>query len=320
MAFKSSTLSRRKIARAKVILMSGFDARVLSLARGIGAELGLDMGLPLQKPFLPSHLRKVLSDMRGMVFQPDRAALCEALDSDRLELFYQPLVAIETQKTIGFEALVRWQHPEFGMVMPDQFIALAEREDLIGRVTDRVLDVAIRQIGAWRKAGIDSSVAVNISAANILANLPDQLELLCTQYGVPPRCLHLELTETAAMGAQALMLQVLTRVRLKGFHLAIDDFGTGYSSLVQLHRLPFTDLKIDRSFVSGLGVSEEANVIVGAIIGLGHNMNMRMIAEGTETEKQLMQLKAMDCETTQGFYFSRAMPAADVPKWVSLHA
>lgn len=305
--------------RAKIILMSGFDPRVLSLARGIGDDLGLEMGEPLQKPLRPAELRQVLSKIRSKTFLPDAIALQDALDNHQLELFYQPIVTLGSGRTTGFEALIRWRHPEFGIVMPYQFIPLAEKTDLINPLTDRVLDLAAAQIADWRPLGIDTFVSVNVSAANIVADLPDRLVRLCTRHAIPPRQLRLELTETAAMGNPALMLEILTRVRLKGFQLAIDDFGTGYSSLVQLHRLPFTELKIDQSFVRDMSSSAEANLIVGTIISLGHSLHLELIAEGIETEDLMARLVSMGCETGQGYFFSRPMPANEVPAWLARH-
>jgi EAL domain-containing protein (putative c-di-GMP-specific phosphodiesterase class I) len=204
-------------------------------------------------------------------------------------------------------------------VMPDKFVGIAEREGLITRLTERVLDLAAAQISAWRKLDIDTFVSVNISAANIVASLPDELVRLCVRHGIPPRLLRLELTETAAKGNHALMLEVLTRVRLKGFQLAIDDFGTGYSSLVQLHRLPFTELKIDQSFVRDMASSEEASVIVGAIVNLGRSLRLELVAEGIETEELLQRLITMGCQTGQGYLFSRPMPASEVAEWIAKH-
>jgi EAL domain-containing protein (putative c-di-GMP-specific phosphodiesterase class I) len=305
--------------RAKIILLSGFDARVLGLACVIGRDLGLEMGEPLQKPIRAAELRQLLSSLRITTFRADAAGLQKALDNGHLELFYQPLLTLSTGKTIGFEALVRWRHPEFGIVMPDSFIRLAERENLIGPLTDRVLDLAAAQISTWRKLGIDAFVSVNVSAANILAELPDQLVRLCVHHDIPPCLLRLELMETAAMGNHALMLEVLTRVRIKGFQLAIDDFGTGHSSLVQLYRLPFTELKIDQSFVRGMATSEEARVIVRAIINLGHSLHLELIAEGIETEDLMQRLISMGCQTGQGYLFSRPMPENQVLEWIAKH-
>lgn len=303
--------------RAKIILLSGADERVLNLASGIGRDLGLDMGAPVQKPIRPEQLRNVLRGIRGKSFVPGAAELRAAIEDDQLELFYQPLMALSTRETIGLEALVRWRHPEYGIVMPDRFIPLAERENLIRSLTDRVLGLAATQLAEWRKAGIEAFVSVNISAADIVADFPDRLTRLCTQHGIPTLSLRLELTETAAMGDHRLMLEVLTRLRLKGFELAIDDFGTGYSSLVQLHRLPFSEIKIDRSFVMEMASSEEANLIVGAIISLGRSMRLEPVAEGIETEDTADRLVSMGCKRGQGYFFSRPMPARDVPNWMA---
>ena len=305
--------------RAKIVLMSGFDARVLSMAREVGRELGLQMHEPLQKPIRPAELRQLLANLRSKAIEVDSTRLRSALDNGELELFYQPLVTLSTGRTIGLEALARWRHPDFGIVMPDQFIGVAEKAGLMPLLTERVLDLAAAQLSTWQALGIDTFVSVNISATNIIAELPDQLALLCARYNIPSRLLRLELTETAAMGSHALMLEVLTRARLKGFQLAIDDFGTGYSSLVQLHRLPFTELKIDQSFVRDMDRSEEASVIVNAIINLGRSLRLEMIAEGIETEGLMKRLLEMGCQTGQGYFFSRPMPASEVPHWIAQH-
>jgi EAL domain-containing protein (putative c-di-GMP-specific phosphodiesterase class I) len=305
--------------RAKIILVSGFDARVLSLAKEVGRDLGLDMGEPVEKPLRPAQLKQILSSLRNAVFRPDIAGLREAIDNDRLELFYQPLLTLKTGVVIGYEALVRWNHPEFGIVLPDLFITLAEQGGLIDALNECVLTLATADIASWRELGIESCVSVNVSALNITAGLIDQLLALCALHHIPPRLLRLEVTETAAMGHPATMLEVLTRIRLKGFELAIDDFGTGYSSLVQLRRLPFSQLKIDRSFVADLETSEDARVIVGAIVNLARNLRLESIAEGIETREQSQRLAEMGCDTGQGFLFSRPMPGQQIPQWTFQH-
>jgi EAL domain-containing protein (putative c-di-GMP-specific phosphodiesterase class I) len=289
------------------------------MAREVGRELGLQMHEPLQKPIRPAELRQLLANLRSKAIEVDSTRLRSALDNGELELFYQPLVTLSTGRTIGLEALARWRHPDFGIVMPDRFIGVAEKAGLMPLLTERVLDLAAAQLSTWQALGIDTFVSVNISATNIIAELPDQLALLCARYNIPSRLLRLELTETAAMGSHALMLEVLTRARLKGFQLAIDDFGTGYSSLVQLHRLPFTELKIDQSFVRDMDRSEEARVIVNAIINLGRSLRLEMIAEGIETEGLMKRLLEMGCQTGQGYFFSRPMPASEVPHWIAQH-
>jgi EAL domain-containing protein (putative c-di-GMP-specific phosphodiesterase class I) len=306
-------------SRAKVILMSGYDARVLSMAQKIGRNLGLEMGETLEKPFSVAALRKILHKIRGKTYRANASDLRHALESDHIELFFQPIVALHTGETIGFEGLARWRHPEFGIVMPDRFIGLAERENLINPLTERVLELAARQIARWQNMGIETFISVNLSALNIVPSFPDYLVQLCSRYEISPRSLRLELTESAAMGNPSLMSEVLTRVRLKGFQLAIDDFGTGYSSLVQLHQLPFSELKIDRSFVHEMANSADASLIVDVIMNLGHGLRLELIAEGIETEQTKNQLMAMGCKTGQGYFFSRPMPADAVTEWIAHH-
>jgi EAL domain-containing protein (putative c-di-GMP-specific phosphodiesterase class I) len=303
---------------AKIFLISGFDSRVLKLARSMGEDFRLDMGESLQKPLRPAELRQILARLRSHSFEPDAGSLRQALEEDRLELYYHPLVDLRDGRTVGFEALARWNHPDFGIIMPDRFIKIAEREGLIDPLTERVVALAVHQLAAWRKEGFAPFVSVNVSAANIVdARLPDRMSQLCTRCEVPPDRICLELTETAAMGNPSLMLEVLTRLRLKGFRLAIDDFGTGYSSMLQLHRLPFSELKIDQSFVRAMDRSEEARVIVGAIAGLGKSLGLDLIAEGVENQDLLKQLAGFGCEIGQGYHFSRPMPAGQVLDWLA---
>ena len=309
-----------KNCRATIVLISGFEHRVVTLACQIGRALGLNMSEPIEKPMRPANLRAILMGLHTEVFKPNAAALQSALDNEQLELFYQPLLNLQTQGLVGFEALVRWRHPTCGLLMPDTFIELAEREGLINALTGRVLELAAAQLALWKTTSLDAFVSVNVSAANIVAELPDALTHLCAKHQIAPHRLRLELTESSVMTNQALILTVLTRVRLKGFELAIDDFGTGHSSLVQLYRLPFSELKIDRSFVSEMATSEEASIIVGATVGLAHALKLKLVAEGIETVESMQRLRDLGVETGQGYYYSRPLPAAEVPTWMAAHA
>lgn len=301
---------------ARIVLMSGFDTRLLDLAHTLGAELKLNMGDSVRKPFHVVALRKLLGDFKSRDFKPDAASLSQALADDQLALYYQPIVRLNDGGTVGFEGLVRWNHPEYGLIMPDRFIGLAEREGLIHALTDRVVDLGVRQLGVWRSEGLDASISLNLSVANIVdARLPDYMFQLCAHHGVAPTQICLELTETVAMANPVQMLEILSRLRLKGFQLAIDDFGTGYSSLLQLYRLPFSKLKVDQSFVRKMAQSEEANLIVGAIVGLARSLNLSAIAEGVENEDIRQRLLAHGCEIGQGYHFGRPMPASQVLDW-----
>jgi EAL domain-containing protein (putative c-di-GMP-specific phosphodiesterase class I) len=198
-------------------------------------------------------------------------------------------------------------------VPPGQFIALAEETGIIRPLTDRVVATAAKQAVAWRAAPLGLEVAVNISANDVLdRNLPDRLEALCRGVGAAPAMLILELTETGAMREAVQMMDVLTRLRLKGFKLAIDDFGTGYSSLVQLQRLPFSELKIDRTFVAEMAHNASCRVIVEITIDLTRKLGMKNVAEGVEDSATLAMLADMGCNMAQGYYVSRPLPASSV--------
>lgn len=304
--------------RAAIVLSSGFEPRVINITRELGAKLGLNMTAPLPKPVRAIALRAMLDQYRRNHFEIDASALRAAIDSEQFELYFQPLLDLRERRLIGWEGLVRWQHPVHGLIMPDQFIAVAEREDLIDRLSNCVAELAVRQLADWHADGRDSFVSINLSAQNLAdAQLPDRLERLCLQHHVPPALLRLELTETAAMADPIRMIAVLTRLRLKGFELAIDDFGTGYSSLQQLHRLPFSELKIDQSFVRLMAESEEAKLIVGLSITLAHGLHMQVIAEGVETGDLADLLSAGGCDIAQGYHFGKPMPAQNTGAWVT---
>jgi EAL domain-containing protein (putative c-di-GMP-specific phosphodiesterase class I) len=307
--------------QAHIVLISGVDLRLLSIAKGVGDKLSLKMAEPVHKPIRVAELRARLSGFIAAPAEIDTAMIREALRTDQLALYYQPLVALDDHHVVGWEALARWHHPVRGLIMPDRFIPVAEKEGVIDELTDRVFELAIAQVAAWQRVhGMATFVSVNVSAPNLLdLHLPDRLEQACRQHQVPADLLRLELTETVAMSDSPRLVEVLTRLRVKGFKLAIDDFGTGYSSLVQLHRLPFSELKIDQMFVRNMATSEEAAIIVGAIINLAHSLRLELIAEGIETEELARRLVAAGCEIGQGYYFAKPMPAAEVPGWYAAH-
>jgi len=303
---------------AAIVLSSGFDNRVLTITNELGRQLGLNMANALPKPVRMSALRAILDEYREDDFVVEPDSLRAAIEAGQLELHFQPLLNLRERKLIGWEGLVRWQHPDRGLIMPDRFIAVAEREGLIDPLSTRVAELAVRQLADWQGTGCNAFVSINLSAQNLAdAQLPDRLEQLCTRHNVPSALLRLELTETAVMADPVRMISVLTRLRLKGFELAIDDFGTGYSSLQQLHRLPFSELKIDQSFVRFMGQSEEAKLIVGLTISLAHGLHMRVIAEGVESGDLADQLTAGGCDIAQGYHFGRPMPAHSTQAWMS---
>jgi EAL domain-containing protein (putative c-di-GMP-specific phosphodiesterase class I) len=232
-------------------------------------------------------------------------------------LHYQPKVNLETREVYGVEALVRWRHPVQGLLMPVSFMAEVERTELIGPVTRWVLDEALRQQREWRDAGIDLTMAVNISARSLrrASDLAATVAELTETWGTPAGRLTLELTESALIETAA--QDVLSHLHEMGQWLSIDDFGTGYSSLAYLQRLPVDELKIDRSFVTDLAAHSDDEVIVRSTIDLAHNLGLAVVAEGVEDEAALDMLVAYGCESAQGYFFSKPCPAEEFGVWLA---
>jgi EAL domain-containing protein (putative c-di-GMP-specific phosphodiesterase class I) len=298
---------------AHVILASGVDERTLDAALELGRERGLRMGGTLPKPVELHGLRELLAKFRPVDDAQLMRDLGDAIRLDHLFLEYQPKVDCRTGRITGVEALMRWSHPTHGLVRPEQFVGLAEETNLIDALTEWVAAAAIRQTAAWRRQGFDLDLAFNISAKNAQdMTLPDRLAGHCAEYGVVPADIVLELTETSAMRNAIQLLDVLTRLRLKGFQLAIDDFGTGYSSLLQLRKLPFSELKIDCSFILRMLTDKDCRLIVETTIELAHKLGLISVAEGVEDEATLAALRTMGCDRAQGYYLSRPLAASRV--------
>jgi len=290
---------------AKIIVCSGIDTRTLETARRLGNELGLFMAGVLSKPVRLAELNEVLNGLSVGDFQPDPSSLRQAILNNDLYLLYQPKVALKTGKVVAVEALVRWKTPYGQVISPDVFIPMAEEQGVMDEVTDWVLRNAIGQLGRWKTEGMETSVAINISAANLHnLKLPDKIADLCVQADLSPERVTIELTETASMGDPARMMDVLARFRIKRFSLSIDDFGTGYSSLTQLQRLPFSEIKIDKSFVLDMEKTEESAIIAKTVVDMAHNLGLLVCAEGVENEAVLSMLRDFGCDFVQGFYFS----------------
>jgi diguanylate cyclase (GGDEF)-like protein len=254
-------------------------------------------------------------------YSPERLALIgelrRAIEHDELVLYYQPQIEPGTGRVGGVEALIRWHHPERGLIPPDEFIPLAERTGLIQPLTLWILEAAIRQCASWRSSGLDLWVAANLSAANLVdADTPEAIDRLLRRWAVPPGSFRLEITETTAMADPARTRAVLARLDALGVELAIDDFGTGYSSLAYLRRLPVHELKIDRSFVSRMTTDPNDEVIVAATIDLGHNLGLRVVAEGVEDEETLRELVRRGCDLAQGYHFTKPLPPIELQSWL----
>ena len=244
-----------------------------------------------------------------------------ALERDELVVHYQPIVDVRGAEVRGAEGLVRWQHPEHGLLPPGAFIAAVEQTGLIGPLTRHVLERSIAQCATWRTDGNDLSVAVNLSVRNLLdPGLPGQISALLDIYGLPAAALQLEITESMIMSDPERALAIVGRLSELGVRLSVDDFGTGYSSLANLKRLPIDELKIDRSFVSPMMEDESDLIIVRSTINLGHDLGLTVIAEGVEDELTLKRLATLGCDLAQGYHLSRPLAPDAFAAWVSANA
>ncbi len=259
-------------------------------------------------------------------YSPQRLALSgelqQAIAQGKLCLEYQPIAQLASGDVLRVEALVRWQHPSFGRVSPDQFVPLAEQSGLIVPLTRWVLDTALRQCRTWLNMGLSIGVAVNVSMRNLQdAHLPELVQELLLRSKVPPDRVTLEITESVLMADPAVTLGVLARLHKLGVRIAIDDFGTGHSSLGYLKRLPVHELKIDQAFVLSLAAHDTAGsskdrMIVRSVIALAHALGLEVVAEGVETERAWELLRAFHCNAVQGFYLSPSLSARDFETWL----
>jgi diguanylate cyclase (GGDEF)-like protein len=244
-----------------------------------------------------------------------------ALDSDEFVVHYQPIVEIGSSDPRGAEGLVRWQHPELGLIPPADFIPIAEQSGLIGPLTRHVLDRSIEQCARWHRDGQDLTVAVNLSVRDLLdRELPRLIERMLDEHGLSADALQLEMTESMLMSDPDRALETVVRLRDLGVQVAVDDFGTGFSSLANLKRLPINELKIDRSFISPLLNDESDLIIVRSTINLGHDLGLEVIAEGVEDELTLKRLATLGCDLAQGYHVSRPLAPAAFADWIGLAA
>ncbi len=277
-----------------------------------------DIALSLAKG---SQRRYALYDPAHDHYSAERLALVgelrDAIKENQLVLHYQPKADLKTGRIVGAEALMRWQHPKRGMIPPVQFIPLAEHTGLIKPLTEWAIQTALRQVQAWQKEGIELTVAVNLSARNLLdAGLPQQIGRLLKEHGVAPERLDLEITESVIMADPARAMECLTQLNKMGLRLSVDDFGTGYSSLAYLKRLPVHELKIDRTFVVGLIKDRNDAAIVRAAIDLGHALGLTQVAEGVENQHTWHGLMALGCDMVQGNFLSKPLSPDDFVQWL----
>ena len=311
--------------RGSLILVSGEDERTLQSARKLVQAHHINVLGTLQKPVSPPMLTRLIEQWVPAVLAPDRLPqkkyaadqLAQAIQQGELVNYYQPKVSVASGEVVGVETLVRWHHPQDGTVFPDEFIGLAESSGLIDALTEAVLVQALRDAAAWSQRDLSLKVAVNVSVDNLTTlEFPEMVTAHARSAGVAAQSVVLEVTESRLMQDLRTPLDILTRLRLRRFHLSIDDFGTGHSSLAQLRDAPFNELKIDRGFVHGAHSNGTNRAIFMASLHLAKELGMEVVAEGVEDQADWDFLKETGCDLAQGYFIARPMPASKLVLWM----
>jgi len=315
---------------AALIFISSAETRLLRSVEQIARNRRLLVLGSLRKPLHPAGFKElILRLQRPPTLRPagttrkaiDERALREALDTDAFVIAVQPQVDLLTGAVDAVESLVRWPDASGVPLPPDQFLPAIEAAGLMPELTDAVLRKSLRAVRDWLDQQIDLRIAVNIPP-NVVVNggLHARIVALAAEYRLTPDRVVLEVTESGLSTDLLIPLEVLTRLRLHGMELSIDDFGTGYSSLERLRHIPFTELKIDRSFVSVARRDRDARRIVESSVRLAHDLGLRSIAEGIETDEDARLMRALGCDVGQGYYFARPMPPEQNPQWLRRHS
>jgi EAL domain-containing protein (putative c-di-GMP-specific phosphodiesterase class I) len=307
-----STLDRHP----KVLIASGLDSRVLTTASELGISMGVEVAGAFCKPIALDELEVLLIRLKSQKKVVTANHLRQAIENHQLVVHYLPKATFKSPGRWiieGAEALVRWEHPEYGLLYPRDFIGIAEESGLITGVTDFVFRAAMEQARVWFANGLYMELGVNLSA-QFLGDLgfPDRLLTLIRENNLDPSMVTIELMETASMQDPAVALDILARLRVKNINLCLDDFGTGASSLTHLYRMPFSEVKLDNQFTNDMRLREDARALVEGLIYLAHKLKMRACAEGVEDEGTLRLLETMHCDKVQGHLIGAAVRAKDL--------
>jgi EAL domain-containing protein (putative c-di-GMP-specific phosphodiesterase class I) len=311
----------------KLLLVSGEDERMLKTAERLVHAHQIPMLGYVHKPVDPEKLAEILRGWTVDAFNPLSPSrkiysaddIKSAIAHQELVNYYQPKVSVENGDVIGVETLVRWHHPQDGVIMPDRFIHIAEDNNLIDDLTRLVLTQAIVQAGKWHQSGLTLRVSINVTMDNLASlSFQDMVVNLVNENNLPPQKIVIEITESQVMGPDArIPLEILTRLRLKRFHLSIDDFGTGHSSLAQLRDIPFNELKIDQGFVHRAWSDDTLRAIYDASLAMGKQLGMDIVAEGVEDRDDWALLRQTGCDMAQGNFISEPLLADDLPRWMN---
>src|ERR1700733_2789232 len=317
--------------KTNIFLMSGVGKRILESAELYAQFLGLSIVGHLQKPLQVDELKDALQRFPvSKAFQAvspipvhviQREELRRALDHHEFVVYYQPQIDIATGRAIGVEALVRWQHPTHGLIFPDSFICPMEKFGLIGELDLLIASRAMSEMAQFANSrGNAFMLSINASVNSLFdLNFPDILESIATKHSVSPATVTIEITETCEVKELSKTLDILTRLRMKQFKLSIDDFGTGYAMMRQFKTIPATELKVEKSFVQGMIGDDSNRIMVQKTIEIGHELGMKVIAEGVETQEQLDLLRHIGCDGAQGYLYSSPIPAREMVNWLKAY-
>jgi EAL domain-containing protein (putative c-di-GMP-specific phosphodiesterase class I)/FixJ family two-component response regulator len=318
-------LARRGIA-IPIIIASSRGSALLNSVQDMGSAVGLHVVAALKKPLEIGTLREALGNVKRVKqrlpkqtkkLPIEASALRAGIDAGEILVHYQPKVDIVTGDVRGLEALARWQHPALGLVPPDEFIEVAEKNNFIHELTMQVMNQALFQTAVWNMYGLDLSIAINLSPLLLnRSELLDEIAGLQQAHEVPAENIVLEVTETSLVRELGVALGVLTRLRLRGFGVSLDDYGTGFSSMQQLARIPFTELKIDRSFVHGAHARESLQVILRSALELANELGLSTVAEGIEEVEDWRLLQEYGCTLGQGWLIAKPMAADEFVPWL----
>lgn len=317
--------------RAEILLLSGADWRIVALAEQLALASGLRVLEWLTKPASAEAIKAcLLRAASAVAADPLRARespeitqteLRRAVAENQFVIHYQPQIDIESGAAAGLEVLVRWQHPQHGLLFPDTFIGLAEAWGLIDDLTWCVVAGAFAEAKTFSASDWFPRLAINVAALSLRnVRLPDTLYAHAKAAGMAPERIVVEITESGKVHGEAAMLDTLARLRLHGINLSIDDFGTGYSMMHQLKRVPANEVKIDKAFLQAADRDRDAKILARKITEIGHELGMTVVAEGVETDAHLQWVSEIKCDIAQGYLFSRPMPVADTVVWRNTRA
>lgn len=308
-------------ARPATVLVGSNGARVLAGVRRAAESRGLPIVEVASRPLESIDIEKIFAQRLIVAPPVPRAELEQAIAELELTLVYQPKMAIASGvvKIQGVEALVRWQHPRRGLLAPRHFLGAVEDYGLMSQLTDLVMTEAVREAGQWRARGLQLDIIVNLSTKLVKdEGFPERLAILLREHDFPPQFLTLDVTESANLDDQSLLLDVFTKLRILGVGLSLDDFGVGPSSLTGMYRMPYSEIKVDRTLIADVAREREARVVVEAIVSLAHNLGLTACAEGVETVQMLDIVRSAGFDTAQGRFFSEPVPAGEVEAIVRL--